>query len=193
MENNDFAVWPPYLAFYVESMLFRTSAALNAVESANSALLYISENRNADNLHQAEQFVLDEIQSIVMHGAGLSRFFWPSRDGENNLHKRRAQLLRAELGVKETSPLRNRDLRNQIEHYDEAMDKFLKDGVFGRFLPSYVGPYDPPEVKIHLFRAFYTDIGKLEILGVSYEVNKLVEEISRVHDILEGYRKNGKF
>lgn len=69
--------------------------------------------------------IVDGIQALVTQGAALSRYFWPARN--NALHNARAAQLRQGLQVREDSPLRNRNLRNHLEHFDERLDLFCED------------------------------------------------------------------
>ena len=72
-------------------------------------------------------------------------------------------------------------LRNDIEHFDERLDEFCAHVTAGGILPTYVGPMvADPEIPTHLFRAFYTDVGVLEILGKRYPVHPILDELRRI-------------
>jgi hypothetical protein len=73
--------------------------------------------------------LLHNLQNLVIQGAALSRYFWPARPG----HDSRAAFLRQSLAVAEDSPLKNRDLRNEIEHFDEKLEAHLGGGIVGHF------------------------------------------------------------
>jgi hypothetical protein len=82
-----------------------------------------------------------------MQAGALSRYFWPVRKG----HEWRGAQLRSAFGISDDSPLRSRDLRNSIEHFDERLDLFLDGGVTGHVLPEYVGPFDEPRTASQAF------------------------------------------
>jgi hypothetical protein len=131
--------------------------------------------------------LLHNLQNIVIHGAALSRYFGPARQG----HEARAEFLKRTLGVADDSPLRNRDLRNQIEHFDEKLDDYLLDNIFGYIFPGYVGPLPEIGASSHVFRAYYLNAGIFEMLGKRYEVEPLAHEIVRLHDRLVSCDVNG--
>ena len=131
-------IWPPYEAFYIQSMLFSTKSAIDAVRTANYSLDRCEEwYRDPEKRGPNQELIFDSLQVLISSGAALSRYFWPARD--KSPHKERAKRLRESLHVTEDSILRSRDLRNALEHFDERLDNFLSDGVAGRFLPAFLG------------------------------------------------------
>lgn len=184
-------IWPPYEAFYLESMLFCTSSALRSVAELQAALEAGSSAEPSTREWQAaSETILSSIQNIALQGAALSRYFWPAREREP--HASRARRLREGLQVRDDSPLRNRELRNQMEHFDERLDTFVQDGVVGTIHPAYVGPYPgEPEVPAYLFRAYYTDRGVFEVLGQRYEMQPFVDEIAAIHDRIHACCRSG--
>lgn len=177
-------IWPPHEAFYLEAMLFCSSSALASVAEMQASLERGSLIKPESLEWQASaESVLNSIQNVTLQGAALSRYFWPARDREP--HTSRAYRLRAGLRVKDDSPLRNRELRNQMEHFDEKLDDYLRHGVVGSIHPAYVGPFPgEPEVPTHVFRAYYTDQGVFEVLGDRYAMQPIVDEIAAIQDRL---------
>ncbi|KAF3984548.1 MAG: hypothetical protein HFP81_01700 [Methylococcales symbiont of Hymedesmia sp. n. MRB-2018] len=58
----------------------------------------------------------------------------------------------------------------------------MEKPVVGRVLPAYVGgAIESNGVPVHLFRAFYIDIGIYETLGIRYEVQPIVDELCKIH------------
>src|SRR5665213_2856766 len=119
------AIFPPYEVFYIESLLFSTTSALASATWFSSELhrLATDETDGVDPSFDPDD-MLDNLQNIVIQAAAVSRYFWPVRSG----HEARAQQLRAALNVDDASPLRSRDLRNALEHFDEKLDKYLTQG-----------------------------------------------------------------
>ena len=186
MNTEDFGIWPPYEAFYIESMLLISSSAVEYIQRLDN---------QADLENIPPDDVLNWLQNIIIQAAALSRYFWPAqnRDKElDKLHKKRGRHLCKAFGMNEKSPLKNRNLRNQIEHFDEHIDIFLAKPVAGNFIPKYVGciPKDDG-VPIYIFRAFYTDVGIFEILGKRYEIQPIVDEIYRIHNKLVSFATAG--
>lgn len=179
--ETQFEILPFYESFYMASMLFITESALRSVKSANEALKKMADGSDNSNHGQT----LNHLQNIIVQGAALSRYFWPVRKE----HEKRGEILRSAFNVTNTSPLnpKSRDLRNQIEHFDEKLDIYLASGVFGIVLPHYIGPLpNTSDIHAHLFRAYYTDKAIFEILGKRFEINPITKEIARIHKLLDG-------
>jgi hypothetical protein len=128
-------------------------------------------------------------------GGGTFSLFLACKKREkdlNRLHKKRAQHLREAFAISDQSPLRNRRLRNQIEHFDENLDIFFAKPVAGMFYPKHVGPLPNDDgVSNHVFRAFYTDVGVFEVLGKRYEIQPIIDKIYFIHNKLVEFSLSG--
>lgn len=179
------ARWPPSEIFYIESMRFITENALRSADAVASAL---EETQGDFSRSDKQRATLNHLQNILVMAAGLSRYFWPSRAA----HERRGEFLRERFKVSGSSPLKSRDLRNEIEHFDERLDVYLAKGIVGVIIPHYVGfSMTNDGVPAHLFRAYYVNTAIFEVLGKSYAIPPLVEEIRRIDALLNGSRASG--
>lgn len=180
---------PVYEVFYIESMLFNTRHAANSIMYLLKVIDELDGNEDPKRFEKLdEERILNHVQNILLQGAALSRYFWPVRDA----HKSRGESLRASLAVSDESPLKNRDLRNAVEHFDERIDKYLANGIVGYVLPRYVGStLEKSGVPGHIFRAYYLDTGRFEVLGESFEMQGLAHEIMRIHELLVTFSQNG--
>jgi len=173
-------IWPPHEAFYIDSMLFSTVAAAASVDAVAGTLEAVERGELARTDIDEDAF-LNHLQHIVLQGAALSRFFWPVRAG----HSARGAYLRTSLGITDASPLKSRDLRNALEHFDERLDRYLEANVVGYILPRFVGRTPQKDgAPAHLFRAYFIDRGVFSLLGQEYEMQPIVDEIARIHDLL---------
>jgi len=181
-KSSDTGIWPPYEAFYIRAMLFNTGSAVVSIEVISTALQQISGGLSGNTLTQSDRSaLLTELQNIILQAAALSRYFWPVRDG----HEARGRQLRAAFDIVDDNPLKNRDLRNEIEHFDERLDAYVSDGITGYIFPEFVGPLPESDgVPAHIFRAYYLDVGLFETLGKRYEIEPLANEILRLHERL---------
>lgn len=188
-DGSDGGIWAPYEAFYIRAMLFSTRSAVASIKSVSTALEELSSDLSGDALARLDaSAMLGELQNIILQAAALSRYFWPVRQG----HETRGSQLRTALDVADDNPLKNRDLRNEIEHFDEKLDAYLSDGLAGYIIPEFVGPLPENDgVPTHIFRAYYLDVGLFEMLGKRYEVEPLANEILRIHDRLLVAELNG--
>lgn len=168
----------------MEAMLFCTTAALQAADEVRAAL---HEGSNHDpstgKWQECAQTILDGVQVLAHQAAALSRYLWPARQTEP--HDVRARRLREGLCISPESPLKNRELRNTLEHFDEHLDEFCGELAAGMIYPTYVGPMpEASEVPTYRFRAYYTDSGVFEILGHRWELQPVLDELVEMHQRL---------
>jgi hypothetical protein len=86
-------IWPPYEAFYLESLLYCTNSALKSAEAVQNSLKGGRAHYPglADwNEHSAN--ILDGMQNIAIQAAALSRYFWPARS--ETIHSMRSMSAR---------------------------------------------------------------------------------------------------
>lgn len=190
-QNEPGGIWPPYEVFYLESMLFCTTSALSSVAELQDNLEHgAAQGPDTVGWNATASAILNSTHNIALQGAALSRYFWPARNREP--HSSRAKQLRSGLNVLDNSPLRERALRNEMEHFDERLDRFCQTTAVGYILPQYVGPFlEESEVPRHLFRAYYIDQGVFEVLGKRYEMQPIADEIGAIHDRLLACREVG--
>ena len=176
-------IQPVYEAFYVQSMLFNTRSAIGSIEKVSSIFKFISEGQYKKPGGEVEMDeILNNLQNIIVQGAAISRYCWPVR----KKHETRGQQIRQALEVLESSPLFSRDLRNEMEHFDEKLDLYLCNDIAGIILPQYVGVgLGTDDVAGHIFRAYFVDTGVFSILGKSFEVPPIASEICRIHNKLK--------
>ena len=185
MSGDECVIFPPFETFYIFSLLSCTESALLSAEWVSSYLQQSEE----DQRKLPPQAILNHLQNIAIQGAAISRFFWPI----GKKYQKRGVFLRERFKLDGASPLKSRELRNHMEHYDEYLDDYFSaQHVVGHILPDYVGPERRDEpVPCHLFRAFFTDTGRVAILGVRFELQPLVDEILRLHELLHKCDERG--
>lgn len=183
MRNSEFEIHPFNEAFYIESLLNKTRSILNDVESLNKFW------KNGIHHCKNDNTILDTLQNIIGNVGAISRFFWPSKN--NGYYKIRGEKLRKVYDVSDSSVLKNRDMRNHIEHFDEKLDDFLQEFTTGIVMPKYVGPIDDFDDGRAIFRAYFYDQHIFKILNVEYEMQPIIVEISRIHEILLVQDENG--
>lgn len=148
-------IWPPGVMFYMISLQANSLSAMSSLEMVGLKLKEIEEADTPDPLSDLEEVeLLNELQNFILQAAAISRYFWPVKKS----HDWRGIDLRKRLNVSHESPLRSRELRNELEHFDERLDAYLENGIVGNILPQYVGPEpERQEVPLHIFRAYYFD------------------------------------
>ncbi|MFQ2377539.1 hypothetical protein ACK31I_18330 [Aeromonas caviae] len=196
MSDEEFAIWPPHQAFYIQSMLFNTSSALQACERASKYIEAISSGKIEPQERKDE--LLDYLQNFINHSGAVARYFFISlagmRKDKKDIHQQRATYLRRVFGVDEKSPLYDKKLRNAIEHFDERLDIYLESGIVGHIFPSLI--LDKPEDSVvphHIFRAYYLNDGIYQVLGERHYVQPILNEMIRIHSLLAKFDENGSF
>jgi len=190
IENNDqdYKIWFPYEIFYIESML---TVARTAMDAQTQLQMIIEElEKGKPNTKEDTDDVIDLVQTILIGAASLSRYFWAVRSGI--IHQKRAERLREAFAITEENPLKNRDVRNFMEHFDEKLDIFLSQNVAGTFIPSSVGRRtNDDQGTYHFFRAFHTDDWTFEVLKVEVKIIPIIAEIIRIFLLLMKFRDEG--
>lgn len=173
-------IQPPHLTFYTQAIRFNL---LSAISSVQFLVKCLKETNTAEDPDVLTDAILDSIQNILLHTASVSKYFWPINKGSHKVHKKRAQTLRRIFKIKDNSPLQNKELRNHLEHLDENLDKYLwSKPIVGNVFPAYVGPEMPRnEVPYHFFRAFFTESGTFESLGVRLELQPVIDELYEIY------------
>lgn len=173
------SVIPYAQVFYLASIIYSAEAGLVAYA------------RYHDQIFEPEQegLAAAAIHEALGHAAGLSRFFWPPRDG---LAAARAESLRNDLRVAEASPLKNRTLRNALEHFDERLDAFLLTDAVGLLVPEPIvansSEIDDPTAKI--FKLVDPWNGVYVLFNEHFKFGPIFDEVSRIfaraHDLYHG-------
>jgi hypothetical protein len=185
----------PHQALYIKSMLFNATSAFQSCSIAEKIIKKISDGEL--DPQEKKDILLDCLQNVVNQSGAISRYFYPSRDGargtdKKSIHKDRGQYLSKIFGVKDDNPLMNRALRNSIEHFDERLDLYLQDGIVGHIFPSLILPEpEDSDVPHHIFRAYYLKEGIFQVLDERYEIQPIVDEVARIHDLLVKFDGNG--
>lgn len=178
-------------------MQFNTVSALASCDEASEYVNAISEGTIGPQDRKDE--LLDCLQNLVNQTGAISRYFFPSCEDprkatsrQKGVHGKRGTYLRKVFAVGDDSPLKSRRLRNSVEHFDERLDLYLEDGIVGHIFPSLI--LDEPkesEVSHHIFRAYYLREGIFQVLGERYELQPIVDEVGRIHNLLVKFDENG--
>lgn len=91
--------------------------------------------------HQIEIF--RNLHSLLAHAAMISKLFWPGRAHSSAAQKRadaRGAMLRDLLDLDDGHVLRNRGLRDHLEHYDERLDDWAYESASGSFYMDTIAP-----------------------------------------------------
>ena len=185
-------IWPPYEAFYIQSMLFNSSSAVRSILRLEKIFERLPERFTQEDVDALPTtLVLNELQNMIVQAGALSRYFWPV----SKECKPRGKTLCEVFELTNNSPLFSRALRNAIEHFDERLDTYFSGGVIGHFFPEYVGAKPAEDgVPGHFFRAYFVDTAEFRLLDVEYSIKPMADELLFVQAHLEKMdREGGRF
>ena len=134
----------------------------------------------------AEQSVQEDrvwysVQAFLSAAANISKLLWPldRRDGAKQFPDRGAHLRRT-LAIEESSLLKNKDLRNHFEHFDERIEEWVPTSLVPFESDAIVASKDHVSRVSELFfvlRHLDPETLVLTVGGTEYELPKIVEEI----------------
>ena len=101
---------------------------------------------------------------------------------KNRLHNVRAIRLRTAFNVEEISILRDRKIRNALEHFDEKLDEFFLLEQAGNFFPTAIvdNHHIADEPTSKFFKLVDPDAGIFVLLNEKFEFSKVRLEISHI-------------
>jgi len=171
-------------AFYIQSIIYCAQCAENAFSGYDDCL-----TRDASPIA-----TVSEIQEALSHAAALSRFFWPARS-KKKLHATRAERLKSAFLVSENSPLKDRRLRDTLEHFDERLDKYLLENIAGNFFTTpIVGDSTiANQPTVNIFKLVDPQRNVFVILGEEFEFSDVRDEVNRIlHRAIEFYNNGSQ-
>lgn len=182
-------IHPPFEAFYIHSVAYAASRAIQAFNRFRSSL--------NESLPDGE--VVSLVQEALGHTAALSRFFNPSGLGGKGgapmrrLAEARAKKLREAFEIGQNSPIWNRKLRDALEHFDERLDRYLLRDAVGIFFPNpVVGAAELTEDQLgHIFKLVDPESQQFVILGEKFDFGQVYDEVVRVFRLAETMDENG--
>jgi hypothetical protein len=139
------------------------------------------------------------VHEAMGHAAALSRYFWPSGVGPKQhasfkrLRQARAAKLRMAFGLTDESPLRDRSLRDALEHFDERLDVYLLTSDAGQYIPvPRVGDSTGlPNGVTHVFKLVDPDRQVFIILDTRFEFGNLRDEVQRIYSAAKVMTETG--
>lgn len=186
VEENQLGIYPTYEVFYIECILSATESAINSLEEINMILSH------SKLLKEFGLKIIDLSENIINQAGIISKYFYPPSNLK--IHQLRAEKLRESYQVEDSNILENRTFRNHIEHFDEKLDKFLKNSIIGDVIPPKSLFQSSVEINsiTKVFKAFVIEESKLISLNEEIEIIPLMKEINRIHDLSVEFDKAGR-
>lgn len=189
---------------YVKEVKSQAVFSINAILYLNEALrgMHVVEGDGNDHktLHSE---VFRQTHSFLTHASNVSRLFWPPRlnkkkDESTEDYVKRAQFtkdrglkLRELFSLNDQSPLKSRELRDHLEHYDERLDHWSNTSKRRIICSDTIGP---PNIVSGIeatdsMRWFDPTTNSFLFRGESYSLQPIVTEISILPDKAENIER----
>lgn len=175
----------------------------SCMDTANRMKLLINDiEQGKATIGENEYKFFAELANFVNKTAAISRMFWPpvphkpgKRTTAQNRAKKRGDDLLFELKIPLDSPIKNRNIRNNFEHYDERLDDWAYSSINKNFLNYVYGPRNAvsgiedgdiihrynPETDIYSFRGKEFNIKEL-VVGV-FDIQRQINSYFEKHGI----------
>lgn len=180
---------------YLTELLSQCDEAMEAVRRMNMAL---AAKEPRPFFRAASDF--------LQHAALASRMLWPP--GRGNVWQRksadmRGAHLRSSLDIGKTHGLRNRDLRDHFEHYDERLDDWAENSPNKNIVDNMIGPrraIGGDAIKdSDIMRLYDPATKQLVFRGESFDMQALVAAVEDVkgkalkrHEEIDPWRQAGE-
>lgn len=186
------------LEVYLRELSTQCQFAMRAVGQVNTALSADSDDVPQQTAHGE---VFRGLHSFLTHASNVSKLLWPTspwkRDDESEEEyerrrehmKQRARKLREMLDVEEGEehPLKDRQLRNHLDHYDERLDHWATTSERRNLVSDMIGP--PDAIKgieaSDRMRTFDPGEGEFIFRGEHHDIQELATAVERLHSRAE--------
>jgi hypothetical protein len=110
------------------------------------------------------------LQNLINAGANISKVLW----GAGGKLSAERQPVRDSLGVDDTSPLKNVNMRNNFEHFDERISRWWRESKRHNAVDNNLGRIDGVE-DIDRFRNYDPNTSDLSFWGQDFNIKTLVD------------------
>ena len=144
------------------------------------SMAYLRFALNTRNL----KLVFYSSHAFLTHAGNISKLLWPDKRTRNDWPKsyNRGSELRRILKIPENSPLKDRTLRNHLEHYDSRIDEWVLTSQRHNYVDQFLGPISQiGGVEISdIMRHFDYNTYTLSFHGDSYDLLSTEKEIIKL-------------
>jgi len=129
-------------------------------------------------VQQTTTRVFFSIQNLLNAAANISKAFW----GQRGRFAAERQALRDSVGIPDTSPLRDVNMRNNFEHLDERLDKWWAESARHNHADLNIGPIGAIAGldDIDMFRLFDPHSTEIVFWSQRFNLQSLIDEVQRV-------------
>ena len=139
---------------------------------------------NATQVLRGQDDVWRQLQTILVSSANLSKMLWGSgtNKAERKAKEAERKPLRDSLQIEDGSPLRDRNLRNDFEHFDERVERWFGLSEHRNYMGRNIGP---PNMVVGLetgdrFQHFDPTTCVVTFWDRSVSLSEIIAEVQRI-------------
>ena len=174
---------------------------LNAHEALQQVLARLFKTPvvvDVDTRNTLQNEVFRSLHSLLTHASNVSRLLWPapqrSPKGKSNAdyaarvakHRPsvRATALRSAARLPEEHPLKSREIRDHLEHFDERLDRWAETSVGRNMAQDVIGGENmiPGLADEDMMRWYDPTTHSLRFQGAKYEIRPITDGLLDVYD-----------
>jgi len=123
------------------------------------------------------------VQYLLTSTANISKSLW----GQSGKLRVEREPLRRSLEVPDDSPLEATDLRNDLEHIDERLDRWYARSTSHNYIDANIGPAGSIVgiARANIFRHYDPATGVVTFWGRDYSIPAIVEALNTLRPIVE--------
>lgn len=182
MNEHNIGIQPMHQIFYYYSVLYTAECSIRAFGYYE----YLLTLNDVDEIQ-----LVGAVQEAIGHAGALAFYFWNKGNTRQPKEiqeyiKQRSEFLKNEFGLNDSSPLKNRSLRNTFEHFDEKIDIGLLNTLAGTFYPM-------PVIQSHLtieeeqvgkyFKLLDIEEKCLVLLNEKFFFEDIQKEVEKIYQI----------
>jgi hypothetical protein len=186
------------ISVFLNEVATQCGYTLSAAAQVNNALKALNQDTDSDDNLNQRQFLKREVfrglHSLLTHASNISRILWPP-SGNSAVAKRRANrgiALRHYLDLPDNGhPLKERTLRDHLEHFDERLDDWAGTSIQRNFIQDSIGAWGalPSFDEGDVMRWFDPSTLRFIFRGQSFDIQIIVSEIAKLLPIAEAASK----
>jgi lysyl-tRNA synthetase class 1 len=118
------------------------------------------------------------LQNLLNASANISKALWGARGKMANERR----LLRDSIGIGDDSPLREVNMRNNFEHFDERLDRWWAQSTRHNFIDMSIGSPNAfgGAADLDRFRIFDPATTNMTFWGEEFNIQSIVNEVKRI-------------
>ncbi len=191
---------------YVGEIKKQCEFSLAAIQYLNNALQQLNNREiKSEERNFFHSEVFRQMHSLLTHASNVSRMFWPpmpkqrKNETDEDFEKRlvsidkvvRGRVLKTEFEIDDSNPLKNRALRDHLEHYDERLDHWRNNSTYKNIVSDTIGPPNAivgPEAT-DMMRWFDPTRNVFMFRGEEYDIQSIATATDNILSIALGLEK----